>query len=155
MGNSEQRQFLQRIGRRRRPHRRESFPTAACSVPYRRRCRRRSIRCKNCRCPEFPPFTLLKRSVGNPCRNAFNTGGWIRPPTHRKRPSAPPPRRGKMPSCWAGQRDSVHARNEFARDAAGERVARAPVQNNGSLHLRPGDPHRDDLLFHCIWNSCL
>ena len=65
MGNSGQRQFLQRIGRRRRPRRRGSFPTAACSVPYRRRCRRRPIRCKNCRCPElptcpeFPPFTLI------------------------------------------------------------------------------------------------
>ena len=67
VGNSGQRQFLQRICRRRRPRRRESFPTAACSVPYRRRCRRRPIRCKNCRCPElptcpeFPPFTLLSR----------------------------------------------------------------------------------------------
>ena len=54
VGNSGQRQFLQRIGRRRRPRWRESFPTAACSVPYRRRCRRRPIRCKNCRCPELP-----------------------------------------------------------------------------------------------------
>ena len=64
MGNSGRRQFLQRTGRRRRPRRKGSFPTAACSVPYRRMCRRRPIRCKNCRCPElptcpeFPPFTL-------------------------------------------------------------------------------------------------
>ena len=57
-GNSGQRQFLQRIGRRRRPRWCKSFPTAACSVSYRRRCRRRPICCKNCRCPEFPPFTL-------------------------------------------------------------------------------------------------
>ena len=65
VGNSGQRQFLQRIGRRRRPRWRESFLTAGCSVPYRRKCRRRPIRCKNCRCPElptcpeFPPFTLF------------------------------------------------------------------------------------------------
>ena len=64
MGNSRQRQFLQRIGRRRRPRQRESFPTASCSVPYRHRCQWRPICCKNCRCPElptcldFPPFTL-------------------------------------------------------------------------------------------------
>ena len=67
MDNSGQRQFLQQIGRRRRPRRRESFPTASSSIPYRRRCRRRPIRCKNCccpelsTCPEFPPFTLLLR----------------------------------------------------------------------------------------------
>ena len=54
VANSGQRQFIQRIGRRWRPRRRESFLTAACSVPYRRRCRRRPIRCKNCRCPELP-----------------------------------------------------------------------------------------------------
>ena len=69
MGNSGQRQFLQRIGRRRRPRRRGSFPTAACNVPYRQRCRRRPIRGKNCRCPElptcpeFPPFTLSMRAT--------------------------------------------------------------------------------------------
>ena len=47
VGNSGQRKFLQPIGRRRRPRWRESFSTAACSVSYRRRCRRRPIRCKN------------------------------------------------------------------------------------------------------------
>ena len=54
MGYSGERQFLQRIAHRRRPRRRESFPTAAYSVPYRLRCRRRPIRYKSCRCPELP-----------------------------------------------------------------------------------------------------
>ena len=42
----------------------EASPPPHANVPYQRRCRRRPIRCKNCRCPEFPPSTLFPNQTG-------------------------------------------------------------------------------------------
>ena len=70
MGNSGQRQCLQRIGRHRHLRRQGTLHAAVGKLSLRRGRRRRPIRCKNCRCPElptcpeFPPFTLYCISAG-------------------------------------------------------------------------------------------
>ena len=79
VGNCRQRQFLQQIGFCRHLCQRESYFTAACSIPYWRRCQRQPIRCKNCHClelplcPEFPPFTLYICQFKEQYHNSFST----------------------------------------------------------------------------------